>query len=724
VADFPVGLPFADKLEHLGRETVRLDALARPPTEHDAALPSGAMPERTRSRSRSRSNSANAAIREAMSLPWALRRSNCRPVWATNETSQACRSCRVWNRSSIERPQRVSSVTRMTSILRAWASARIFLALGPIVLGAGGGFLPDADDLVAGLLGEGLQVPLLAGTGLVGGRYPAVERGGLSQLNPLGSDHETRRFCGFPVAKCHPVQSVLQLGRPSHPGGTPMPRRELLTPTERVQLFAFPSDEGELIRLATLAPGDLTYIRQHRGDHNRLGLAIQMVYLRHPSRVLPPSEAPYPPLLGIVAAQLKATPAAWSQYAKRDETRREHLQELLERFELQQFDRSYYRELIDWLMPLALQTTQGLVLAHAVANELRARRILLPTVALIEKMCAIALTRAERGAFRRLTSGLTDKHRAALDAVLLVRPGGSSSTLSWFRQPPGAPSANAVLAHLARLRTVRGLDLPADLGRDVHQNRLLRLAREGAQTAVFQLQEYDPLRRYATLVAILLDTTATLTDETLELHDRLIGTFFSKARSKYDREFAADGQALNDKVRLYAKIGSALIASKAAQTDPFAAIESVIPWDEFTASVAQAEKLSRDEAFDPLALLTDYFSTLRKYAPAFLEAFQFRGAPVAQSLLDAIDLLRAMNQRRRAQSSRRRSAGVRAATVGAQCRRRRRNRPSLLRTVRAQRAQESPARRRLICRRQPPVPGLRGLPDADPAFARCAAPIA
>jgi TnpA family transposase len=109
-----------------------------------------------------------------------------------------------------------------------------------------------------------------------------------------------------------------------------MPRRELLTPTQRVQLFAFPEDEGELIRLATLARADLTYIRQHRGDHNRLGLAIQMVYLRHPSRVLPPSEAPYPPLLGIVAAQLKVTPAAWSQYAKRDETRREHLLELPE----------------------------------------------------------------------------------------------------------------------------------------------------------------------------------------------------------------------------------------------------------------------------------------------------------------------------------------------------------------------------------------------------------
>ncbi len=34
-----------------------------------------------------------------------------------------------------------------------------------------------------------------------------------------------------------------------------------------------------------------------------------MVYLRHPSRVLAANEAPYPPLLGIVAAQLQVTPA-------------------------------------------------------------------------------------------------------------------------------------------------------------------------------------------------------------------------------------------------------------------------------------------------------------------------------------------------------------------------------------------------------------------------------
>ena len=61
-----------------------------------------------------------------------------------------------------------------------------------------------------------------------------------------------------------------------------------------------------------------------------------------------------------------------------------------------------------------------------------------------------------------------------------------------------------MLAHLARLRAVRALDLPADLGRNVHQNFLLRLAREGAQTAVFreQLAQGSSMQQAIALVAV------------------------------------------------------------------------------------------------------------------------------------------------------------------------------------------------------------------------------
>ena len=56
-----------------------------------------------------------------------------------------------------------------------------------------------------------------------------------------------------------------------------MPRREILTSSQRTQLLAFPDDEGELIRRYTLTKADLAFVRQHRGDHNRLGIAVHGV---------------------------------------------------------------------------------------------------------------------------------------------------------------------------------------------------------------------------------------------------------------------------------------------------------------------------------------------------------------------------------------------------------------------------------------------------------------
>src|SRR5262249_20294810 len=56
-----------------------------------------------------------------------------------------------------------------------------------------------------------------------------------------------------------------------------MPRRSVLTPTERAGLLAFPIAEDDLIRHYTLSEPDLSAIRQRRGTHNRLGFAVSAV---------------------------------------------------------------------------------------------------------------------------------------------------------------------------------------------------------------------------------------------------------------------------------------------------------------------------------------------------------------------------------------------------------------------------------------------------------------
>jgi Tn3 transposase DDE domain len=116
-----------------------------------------------------------------------------------------------------------------------------------------------------------------------------------------------------------------------------------------------------------------------------------------------------------------------------------------------------------------------------------------------------------------------------------------------------------------------------------------------------------------------------------------------KAKRTYTTSFQESAKAINEKVRLYAKVGHALIEAKEADKDAFAAIEQIVPWEQFTQSVNEADKLARSEDFDYLGLVGESYSQFRRYAPDFIEAFEFRAAPVAQNLVDAIAVLRALN---------------------------------------------------------------------------------
>lgn len=152
------------------------------------------------------------------------------------------------------------------------------------------------------------------------------------------------------------------------------------------------------------------------------------------------------------------------------------------------------------------------------------------------------------------------------------------------------------------------------------------------------LRDLEPSRRYATLVAVIIDTRATLIDEIIDLHDRFMGSLFSKAKHNHADCFQASGKAINDKVRLYSRIGRALLDAKQSGGDPFAAIEAIIAWKEFSDSIAEAEKLAQPEQFDYLALVGDSFSQLRRYTPILLDALNMKAASSARELLAGVEV--------------------------------------------------------------------------------------
>ena len=162
-----------------------------------------------------------------------------------------------------------------------------------------------------------------------------------------------------------------------------------------------------------------------------------------------------------------------------------------------------------------------------------------------------------------------DAHRRRLDDLLKRRDNGKTTWLAWLRQSPVKPNSRHMLEHIERLKAWQALDLPSGIERSVHQNRLLKIAREGGQMTPTDLAKFEPQRRYATLVALAIEGMATVTDEIIDLHDRILGKLFNAAKNKHQQQFQASGKAINAKVRLFGRIGQALIEAKRDGIHPF-----------------------------------------------------------------------------------------------------------------------------------------------------------
>lgn len=273
-----------------------------------------------------------------------------------------------------------------------------------------------------------------------------------------------------------------------------MALRSLLTVAERGQILALPTGTEDLEAHYTPSDGDMSLIRQRRGDANRLGFAIQLCLLRHPGIALAEDTEVAPELISWMASRLAVSIEAWDEYGTREETRQEHGREIRAYLGISAFGIADFRQLVEHVSDVAAHTDKGLLLVKSAMDFLQAQKIALPGIGIIERACAQALTRANRRIYATLGEQLSVDHRQRLDGLLRRRPDSSLTEIGWLRQAPLRPNARSMNEHIDRLTTWRALDLPWAASRLVHRNRLLKLAREGASMTAADLSKFEPAR--------------------------------------------------------------------------------------------------------------------------------------------------------------------------------------------------------------------------------------
>lgn len=141
-----------------------------------------------------------------------------------------------------------------------------------------------------------------------------------------------------------------------------------------------------------------------------------------------------------------------------------------------------------------------------------------------------------------------------------------------------------MLSVLDRIDYIDGLHLPPR-SNNLYDNRITRLAREGMRHTPQYIERLAADRRHGLLIAIVSELRKDLIDQAILMHDKMIGQFFSRSQWQQKEAFHKRCKAINEKVRLYAKIGKALIRAKENNASLEDAITSVMPWEKYQASV-------------------------------------------------------------------------------------------------------------------------------------------
>ena len=97
-------------------------------------------------------------------------------------------------------------------------------------------------------------------------------------------------------------------------------------------------------------------------------------------------------------------------------------------------------------------------------------------------------------------------------------------------------------------------------------------------------------------------------------------------------------------MQLFGESIDAMARAQELGQDPFAALDAAIEWNTLLGRRDEIAGFGELATSDPLSLAAERYAYMRKFAPAFLDAFQFNATDAGDDLQAAVALLRDQNR--------------------------------------------------------------------------------
>ncbi len=401
-----------------------------------------------------------------------------------------------------------------------------------------------------------------------------------------------------------------------------------------------PSPE-QLARYFHLDDEDRALVALRRGDHNRLGFALQIGTLRFLGIFLVDPVNISIGVITYVADQLNiADPRCIVRYAERLQTQQDHAQEIRQYSGYKEFsDRAGGFALMRFLYArIWIGTERPSVLFDLATAWLLEKKVLLPGVTTLTRLISTLRERVAECLWQRLSAAVSPEQRTDLEGLLAHAGVSRITNLERLRRAPSRASAPVLVQALARLTEVRLLDVgPLDLV-NVPASRVKALAQYAVTTKAQNIANLTEQRRLATLVSFARQLAVTAQDDSLDVLDMLIRDLLARSVSSGKRSRLRTLRDLDAAALSLAEISEKM--STPEWTDEQVRTFLIEKQIKITEAIAVIYELARPTDDNYYQEIVARYPAVRRFFPALLRTVEFTSNEAGKPILKALTFLK------------------------------------------------------------------------------------
>ena len=403
---------------------------------------------------------------------------------------------------------------------------------------------------------------------------------------------------------------------------------------------------GRMIREASLTEADSVEIAKCRRDHNRLGFAYQIGFVRLFSRF--PAQQPLEmcdELLSFVATQLNVDTTGIDGYAARQHTVSDHQTRIRDYLQLVVFDPEQAEDLEHFVFEESCRLEQTASLVARAREFLKERHVLFPSESSLLRLVTEQKKHAREHIASRLADGLSSGLVKALDDLLEVKEGETISGLQVIKTNPAKPSPAAMQSLADKLTAIEATGvLKVDLSwlNANYQRALFHYVRK---CSADRLREVARPRRLAALACFLRQSYRDAVDQAVDMFDKFLTRTHTRAEHELDDQMRSQRQTIKAALAALRSLGAVILDDSVANAALRPRLFAAVPRDVLEAQMAGLDEWVTGKKSDVFHGLVRRFSHLRQFSPVLLRALEFIPDAGDDEIpcLEAIRVLKEMN---------------------------------------------------------------------------------